>query len=117
MPPRCETSIRLGANTVINYGPWADRQRDLLYSYLTPHSYAAPGVTRMPRVGELRRLVKWDVNLCLLHDAQMDILYVRDDIPQGFHLACRSGSHVKVSIPWIYDEEGVTTRVSGMMII
>ena len=30
--PRYETQLRLNKNTVISYGPWADKQRDALYS-------------------------------------------------------------------------------------
>ena len=61
-----------------------------------PFDYTPRAVDVLPSVGRRRMYTKWDVNVQLLHDSTMEVMYMRQDEPMSLHVAVRSGSQVKV---------------------
>lgn len=94
--PRLCTDLRLGKNTVISYGPWADKQRDALYSFLYPIEFREQPVTPLPLKGCTRTLIKWQFRFTALHDLSLNVPFMRDDEPKGLYTMMKGGSHVDV---------------------
>ena len=44
--PEWEMTIKFMRETTIYYGPWLDRQRDILYKFFYPPDYKVAEVTR-----------------------------------------------------------------------
>lgn len=47
------TDLRLGQNTVLSYGPWADKHRDRLYSFFFPPDFQDQRPTKAPSKGQM----------------------------------------------------------------
>ena len=48
---------------VFSYGPWADRQRELLYKFFLPPDYQTMKATPEPKAGEKRVASMFQVRL------------------------------------------------------
>ena len=51
--PTWGLDIQCGKGTDFSYGPWADRQREILYKFFCPADYQAMTVTPAPAPGQL----------------------------------------------------------------
>lgn len=81
---------------MFSYGPWADKQRALIYSYFFPSDYGCMPVTEMPKKGERRILINHDVRISLLHDASIDFWFMRSDELNAIHSRVKQGSSFEV---------------------
>uniref|UniRef100_A0A914VDP2 Bridge-like lipid transfer protein family member 1 N-terminal domain-containing protein n=1 Tax=Plectus sambesii TaxID=2011161 RepID=A0A914VDP2_9BILA len=114
--PIWESIWRLGKNTVISYGPWADKQRTLLYNLFYPPEYRLVAVTELPKAGEQRTLIRHEMRISTLHDAAIDIWFMREDEVNAIHAGIKQGSNFEVSIPWLTLEDGFTSTIKGSLL-
>ncbi|XP_064637366.1 bridge-like lipid transfer protein family member 1 isoform X3 [Lineus longissimus] len=108
--------VKCGKGTDISYGPWADRQREHLWKFFFPADYDPMEVTRMPEPGQRRIYKTFDFRMNILAEATLDILFTKNKETQAIHMNAGPGSYVEVTIPWITQEYGYTTKVLGQLL-
>ena len=52
-PPSWGIEIKCGKGTDFSYGPWADRQRELLYKFFFPSDFQPMEAYKTPEPGDL----------------------------------------------------------------
>ncbi|XP_062707528.1 bridge-like lipid transfer protein family member 1 isoform X7 [Aedes albopictus] len=115
-PPVWGIDIKCGKGTDFSYGPWADRQRDNLFKFFFPPDYQAMQVTKPPKPGDRREMQSFDVNLCTLNEATIDILFSKNKETNAVHVNIGAGSCLEVTLPWITLQDGFTTKVTGQLL-
>lgn len=100
--PVWETIWRFDKNTVISYGPWADKQRALLYAFFFPSDYGCEPVTEMPRKGQRRILLHHDVRVSMLHETSIDFWFMRNEELNAIHSRVKQGSSFEVFFKFFY---------------
>ena len=115
-PPAWGINIKCGKGTDFSYGPWADRQRDHLYSFFYPSNYQEIPVSEKPQLGQLRRFETFNLRLSTLFDAKIDILFSKNKETKALHLNAGPGTYLEMSIPWICSEIGYTTHIVGQIL-
>ena len=73
--PEWGVDIKCGKNTDFSYGPWADRQRELLYKFFFPPDYQTMVPTQEPRSGEKRVASMFRIRLSTQHLSTLDVLF------------------------------------------
>ncbi|KAI6182660.1 FSA-C domain-containing protein [Aphelenchoides bicaudatus] len=111
--PVWETIWRLHKNTIISYGPWADKQRALLYSFFFPSDYNTVQVTQMPRVGERRIYIQHTTQVFFTNDASIDVWFMRNEELNAIHTRINHGSSLECTVPWICHENGYQSVFEG----
>uniref|UniRef100_A0A7E4VU99 FSA_C domain-containing protein n=1 Tax=Panagrellus redivivus TaxID=6233 RepID=A0A7E4VU99_PANRE len=114
--PVWESIWRLDSNTVFSYGPWADKQRAMLYSFFFPSDMATAPITAMPEQGKSRIFLQHDVRVMLVKDATMDFWFMRMEELNSLHMGVKQGSSFEFSVPWITNEAGFTSSVKGSLL-
>ncbi|XP_053696625.1 bridge-like lipid transfer protein family member 1 [Sabethes cyaneus] len=115
-PPVWGIDIKCGKGTDFSYGPWADRQRDHLFKFFFPPDYQAMQVTQPPKPGDRREMRSFDVSLCTLNEATIDILFSKNKETNAVHVNIGAGSYLEVTLPWITLQDGFTTKVTGQLL-
>ncbi|EAT39350.1 AAEL008845-PA, partial [Aedes aegypti] len=115
-PPVWGIDIKCGKGTDFSYGPWADRQRDNLFKFFFPPDYQAMQVTKPPKPGDRREMQAFDINLCTLNEATIDILFSKNKETNAVHVNIGAGSCLEVTLPWITLQDGFTTKVTGQLL-
>ncbi|XP_058456070.1 bridge-like lipid transfer protein family member 1 isoform X4 [Malaya genurostris] len=115
-PPVWGIDIKCGKGTDFSYGPWADRQRDHLFKFFFPPDYQAMQVTQPPKPGDRREMQSFDVSLCTLNEATIDILFSKNKETNAVHVNIGAGSYLEVTLPWITLQDGFTTKVTGQFL-
>ncbi|XP_075153250.1 transmembrane protein KIAA1109 homolog tweek isoform X3 [Haematobia irritans] len=114
-PPVLGINIKCLKGTDFSYGPWADRQRDHLFKFFYPPDWREMQVTPMPKPGELRSYQSFDVTLCVLNEATIDILFSKEKETNAMHITVGQASYVEVTIPWVTLSDGYTTKIQGQL--
>ncbi|KAE9555244.1 hypothetical protein FO519_001495 [Halicephalobus sp. NKZ332] len=114
--PVWESVWRLDSNTVFSYGPWADKQREELYSFFYPPEYSTAPVTEMPKKGQRRIYLQHDVRVSLLKEATIDIWFMRAEELNYVHTGVKQGSSFEFTVPWITTEQGFVTNFKGCLL-
>ncbi|XGW26571.1 hypothetical protein V3C99_007295 [Haemonchus contortus] len=104
--PIWESIWRFDHNTVVSYGPWADFQRALLYSFFFPSDYQTVVPDELPKRGKRRIHIMHDVRISLLKETSIDVWFMRGDQLESVHSRCQPGSTIDMSIWWITKEDG-----------
>ncbi|VDI02120.1 Hypothetical predicted protein [Mytilus galloprovincialis] len=106
-----------GKNTDFNYGPWADRQRELLWKFFYPADYQAMVPTIEPKPGELRQYKTFEFRMNMYHRSTIDILFTKNAETQAIHMNANPGSYIEMNIPWMIAEDGYVTTVKGQFLL
>ncbi|XP_053959943.1 bridge-like lipid transfer protein family member 1 isoform X1 [Anastrepha ludens] len=114
-PPVWGINIKCLKGTDFSYGPWADRQRDHLFKFFYPPDWQEMKVTPTPKPGELRSYQSFDVTLCVLSEATIDILFSKDKETNAMHITVGPASYVEVTIPWVTHSDGYTSKIQGQL--
>ncbi|XP_055600491.1 bridge-like lipid transfer protein family member 1 isoform X3 [Uranotaenia lowii] len=115
-PPVWGIDIKCGKGTDFSYGPWADRQRDHLFKFFFPPDYQTLQVTHPPKPGDQREMQSFDISLCTLNEATIDILFSKNKETNAVHVNIGAGSYLEVTLPWITLQDGFTTKVTGQLL-
>jgi hypothetical protein len=113
--PRFLFSIDIGAETKINYGPWAHRQRFYLQRLFVPHDYMEEPVTVLPTAGQKRIFTNLDVVLSAPHGAELNILFREGTNVSNLKLKADKESHIVINQPWITNMDGYTSVLKGVI--
>ncbi|XP_017486046.1 PREDICTED: uncharacterized protein KIAA1109 [Rhagoletis zephyria] len=114
-PPVWGINIKCLKGTDFSYGPWADRQRDHLFKFFYPPDWQELIVTPTPKPGELRSYQSFDVTLCVLSEATIDILFSKDKETNAMHITVGPASYVELTIPWVTHVDGYTSKIQGQL--
>ncbi|XP_052121267.1 transmembrane protein KIAA1109 isoform X3 [Frankliniella occidentalis] len=115
-PPIWGMDIKCGKGTDFSYGPWADRQRENLFKFFFPNDYQSMKVTEPLKPGEKRQVQSFDIRLSTLNEATIDILFSKNKETNAVHINIGPGSYLEVTIPWIVQPDGYTTKVNGQLL-
>lgn len=116
LPPVWGIDIKCGKGTDFSYGPWADRQRDHLFKFFFPPDFQQMEVTQTPKPGDRRQMQSFEVNLCTLTEATIDVLFSKNKETNAVHVNIGPGSYMEVTLPWITLQDGFTTKVTGQLL-
>lgn len=114
-PPVWGINIKCLKGTDFSYGPWADRQRDHLFNFFYPSDWQEMVVTPTPKPGELRSYQSFDVTLCVLSEATIDILFSKEKETNAMHITVGPASYVELTIPWVTHADGYTSKIQGQL--
>ncbi|XP_003371517.1 conserved hypothetical protein [Trichinella spiralis] len=89
-----QNEFELGKATSIRYGPWADRQRSRLYKFFFPYERTYP--EKLPVQSEN---FKHTLKITFLESTVLDVLFIKEDVPNAIHCSFGCGSFVKVVNP------------------
>uniref|UniRef100_A0AAG5DBD8 Bridge-like lipid transfer protein family member 1 C-terminal domain-containing protein n=1 Tax=Anopheles atroparvus TaxID=41427 RepID=A0AAG5DBD8_ANOAO len=115
-PPVWGIDIKCGKGTDFSYGPWADRQRDHLFRFFFPPDYQPMQVTKPPKPGDRREVRSFDISLCTLNEATIDVLFSKNKETNAVHVNIGAGSYLEVTLPWIILQDGIATKVTGQLL-
>lgn len=115
-PPMWGIDIKCDKGTDFSYGPWADRQREQLYKLFYPQDYQPMKPTPAPLPGEQRQIQSFDIRLSTLNVATIDILFSKDQETNAVHMNIGPGSYLEVTIPWLVQSDGYTTKITGQLL-
>lgn len=115
-PPVWGIEIKCGKGTDWSVGPWADRQRDHLFKFFYPNDCQPMVPTPAPQPGELRQYQSFEVSLCMLDKATIDVLFSKNKETSAIHVIAGAGSYVELTIPWVTQTDGFTTKITGQLL-
>ncbi|CAF1031213.1 unnamed protein product [Adineta ricciae] len=108
-----EIRMKCNKKTKIAYGPWADRQRELLWQYFLPTLYEESAVTPEPSVGQTRIFRSVRFKLSLNCPTVLDLYFMNKTKLQQLHLECPSkGSSFDAILPFSTNPDGFDTSLS-----
>ncbi|CAD7085829.1 unnamed protein product [Hermetia illucens] len=116
IPPVWGVDIKCGKGTDFSYGPWADRQRDHLFKFFFPPDWQEMTVTQAPKPGEYRQYQSFDISLCTLNEATIDILFSKEKETNAMHVTIGAGSYIEVTIPWVIQSDGFAAVIAGQLL-
>nr|CDS30018.1 Fragile site associated protein C terminal [Hymenolepis microstoma] len=111
--PEWNMMIAVNKDLLLAYGPWADRQRDMLWKFFLPPSYKLTKVTPVPSVGQFRTTQKFSLDISSSTDVQMDLWFAQNKSTYNkFAFVGGPASSFKLSIPWVVGEDGSTMEMA-----
>ncbi|XP_059164299.1 bridge-like lipid transfer protein family member 1 [Physella acuta] len=115
--PCIGVDIKCGKNTDFNYGPWVDRQRELIWSFFYPPDYQPLVPTKKAVPGEKRQFKSLEVKMTINAISTIDILFTKNSVTQALHMNASKGSYVEVTIPYIIEDNGFVSKVKGQLML
>ncbi|GAA50289.1 hypothetical protein CLF_104333 [Clonorchis sinensis] len=95
----------------LHYGPWADRQRDLLWHFFFPPSYQPAKISDPPVTGRYRVPKKLVVEINFATNLELELLFSHQSVVKTLHLSALADSSVRLNIPWLVGIDGFRTRI------
>ncbi|KRY69468.1 Uncharacterized protein T4A_5700 [Trichinella pseudospiralis] len=89
-----QNDFELGKATSIRYGPWADRQRSRLYKFFFPYERIYP-----EKLSVQSENFKHTLKIAFLENTVLDVLFIKEDVPNAIHCSFGCGSFVEVVNP------------------
>ncbi|XP_066952111.1 bridge-like lipid transfer protein family member 1 [Macrobrachium rosenbergii] len=115
-PPVWGLDIKCEKGTNLCYGPWADRQREQLFSFFFPQDYQTMQIPKSQMPGELRQVHQFDIRLSIQTDATIDILFSKEKETNAIHMNVQKGSYFEMILPWMVGADGYVTRINGQLL-
>ncbi|CAB3410727.1 unnamed protein product [Caenorhabditis bovis] len=104
--PVWSSEWKFGDNTVLSYGPWAEQQRMIIYSFFFPADYQTAQVTPMPQRGQKRIHIIHKSKIILTKETCMDIWFMRGGQLESIRTRCGKDSTIDMSVLWITTNKG-----------
>ncbi|GFR72316.1 protein CSF1, partial [Elysia marginata] len=115
--PCVGVDIKCGKNTDFNYGPWVERQREVIWKFFYPADYQPLVPTKEAEPGELRQFKTMEIKMTINAVSTFDILFTKNSVTQALHMNAGKGSYVEVTVPYIVEESGYLTKVKGQLML
>ena len=116
--PTWGLDIQCGKGTDFSYGPWADRQRELLYKFFFPPDYHDMEATPDPRPGDVRQPAVFRIRLSTQNEnSALDVLFSKNKETKAVHLNFGQGTNFEIKVPWVIGKSGYTTNISGTLMM
>ncbi|CAH8459783.1 unnamed protein product [Schistosoma turkestanicum] len=104
--PKWELHMFVNRICQLNYGPWADRQRDIIWRFFFPPSYQVAKPSEPITVGQRRVAKKFVFELKSSTNINLDLYFMRREVLESLRLSGCPDSVVKLSIPWLVNQNG-----------
>ncbi|XP_018649033.1 hypothetical protein Smp_171790 [Schistosoma mansoni] len=116
--PKWELHVLVNRLCQLNYGPWADRQRqvDIIWRFFFPSSYQVAKPSEPVTVGQRRVAKKFVFELKTSTNINLDLYFMRRDIVESMRLSGSPNSIIKLSIPWLVNQNGFVTTLKVNLI-
>ncbi|CAH8479704.1 unnamed protein product [Schistosoma rodhaini] len=114
--PKWELHVLVNRLCQLNYGPWADRQRDIIWRFFFPSSYQVAKPSEPVTVGQRRVANKFVFELKTSTNINLDLYFMRRDIVESMRLSGSPNSIIKLSIPWLVNQNGFVTTLKVNLI-
>lgn len=126
--PQWSLTLNCNKHTILNYGPWYDRQREALWKFFFPPNYEKLEPQPEPTLNERRQTSKFDFSIRFKDpNTEVNLLFTSNmsEFPQinqeknfvanerKIAIKCRSESYLDVSIPWLTKQYGYKTTIVG----
>ena len=115
--PEWGINIKCGKGTSFCYGPWADRQREILYKFFYPTDYQDNKPTPIAKPGDKREAPLFRLRLSTQHNSTFDVLFSKQKKTEAIHLEMKPGTNFEVKIPWHCTSTGFTTNFNGTLMM
>lgn len=60
-----------------------------------------------------RTYTSYSLGVLTLNDATMEVLFMRGEEPNAFHLSFAAGSNLSITVPWVVSDTGFTSTLKG----
>ncbi|KAF8568625.1 hypothetical protein P879_06591 [Paragonimus westermani] len=114
--PRWESTIVVTKDCHFYYGPWADRQREILWRFFFPSSYEPTQISVPPSHGQPRVARKLVVEVKTTTNIELNIVFVDHGQNQSIQLIASSDSSLKLSVPWLIEPDGMRTTFRASLV-
>ncbi|KAF7232354.1 hypothetical protein EG68_10628 [Paragonimus skrjabini miyazakii] len=114
--PRWESTIVVTKDCRLHYGPWADRQREILWRFFFPSSYEPAQISMPPSHGRPRVARKFVVEVKATTNIEVNVVFVSHGRNQSMQLVALSGSSIKLSVPWLIEPDGMRTTFRASLV-
>ncbi|CAH8450206.1 unnamed protein product [Schistosoma rodhaini] len=114
--PKWELHVLVNRLCQLNYGPWADRQRDIIWRFFFPSSYQVAKPSEPVTVGQRRVANKFVFELKTSTNINLDLYFMRRDVVESMRLSGSPNSIIKLSIPWLVNQNGFVTTLKVNLI-
>eukprot|EP00095_Tigriopus_kingsejongensis_P008238 maker-scaffold230_size244653-snap-gene-0.11 protein:Tk08238 transcript:maker-scaffold230_size244653-snap-gene-0.11-mRNA-1 annotation:"PREDICTED: uncharacterized protein KIAA1109-like isoform X7" len=115
--PEWGVDIRCGKGTNFSYGPWADRQRELIYKFFFPPDYRPQVQISAPQPGEKRVARYFRIRLSTECESSLDVLFSKLKETNAVHVNMGPGTNFEFKLPWFVDQKGYTSTLSGTLMM
>ncbi|CAB4060690.1 unnamed protein product [Lepeophtheirus salmonis] len=115
--PEWGLDIKCGKATNFSYGPWADRQRELLYKFFFPPDYQSLKPTPSFKTGDRRTSPHFLIRLSTQYASTFDILFSKQKETNVMHINVEKGTNFDIKIPWTVKENGYSTKLNGTLLM
>ena len=115
--PDWGVDIKCGKGTNFSYGPWADRQRELIYKFYFPADYLPMKVTPAPKAGTPREARYFRIRASTEFESALDVLFTKLKETNAVHVNIGQGTNFEIKIPWFVSDEGYTSTVNGTLML
>ncbi|KAK4473737.1 hypothetical protein MN116_003079, partial [Schistosoma mekongi] len=109
--PKWELHVLVNRICQLNYSPWTDRQRDIIWRFFFPPSYQIAKPNEQATVGQRRVAKKFVFELKTSTNINLDLYFMRHGVVESMRLSGFSNSLIKLSIPWIINQNGFVTTL------
>ncbi|KAG8228088.1 hypothetical protein J437_LFUL000087, partial [Ladona fulva] len=114
-PPIWGMDIKCGKGTDFSYGPWADRQREHLFKFFFPNDCQPLKVIERSREEIVCLVIFFYVQFCIFHNLFQDSKTFFQET-NAVHVNVGPGSYLEVTMPWIVQQDGYTTKITGQLL-
>ncbi|VDQ00288.1 unnamed protein product [Trichobilharzia regenti] len=109
--PKWELRVDVNKVCQLNYGPWADRQRDIIWRFFFPPSYQIAKPSEPISVGQPRVAKKFVFELKTSTNIDLNVYFTRNNIVESLKLSGFPNSIIKLNIPWLIGRNGFITTL------
>ncbi|TNN09652.1 hypothetical protein EWB00_006173, partial [Schistosoma japonicum] len=109
--PKWELHVLVKKICQLNYSPWTDRQRDIIWRFFFPPSYQIAKPNEPATVGQRRVAKKFVFELKTSTNINLDLYFMRHGVVESMRLSGFPDSIIKLSIPWIINQNGFVTTL------
>ena len=115
--PEWGMNIKCGKGTNFCYGPWADRQRELIYKFFYPVDYQDNKPTPVPKQGDKREAPIFRLRISTQHNSTLELYFSnhKSKRTENIHLQMDPGTNFEIKIPWNCSSDGFTTNFNGTL--
>ncbi|CAH8434523.1 unnamed protein product [Heterobilharzia americana] len=109
--PKWELHVNVNKVCQLNYGPWADRQRDIIWRFFFPSSYQIAKPSKPVIIGQPRVAKKFIFELQTSTNINLNVYFMRQNVVESLTLSGLPNSVIKLSIPWLVGRNGFVTTL------
>ncbi|VDK79359.1 unnamed protein product [Dibothriocephalus latus] len=109
--PKWDMSVNVSKDFLLAYGPWADRQREIIWKFFFPASYRPLEVPRADELNPHRANERFLLKVISQTDVRLDLWFSADRVAKSFSVLGKSNSVFELNLPWTSGPNGFTSSM------